>query len=551
MELTTAESRKRRRRVIVTGASGMVGANAVIELSRDNDVFATSMRRHVLFGDRDSVCLDITDGQTVSSFIRDVKPDVVMHCAAMASVEECEAFSDAAVATNVNGTRNVAEACAAVGAAMVFVSTAGVFDGTAEFYRDSDAPKSINTYARTKIAAERVVEKIVDRRVILRASPVGFAPQGARRSFVDWLLHESLLFGVSRVYVDAMFNPTCAWKLARRAVELIDAKRYGTFHVGCDHEVSKAEFADQLLSRFGHVTALNQSLCCRDVHRTKRPMRTVLSRSPAVRSVETGYHDVIDGLAGFVADGRYHEIRSCGVNDAQRVFIVIPVHDEMSTIRSVIDDLLGCKTVSRIKVVDDCSSDETYRILRSYDSSRVDAIRMSHCVGYDRAIAIGIKSAYVDGADVIVTCDGDGQHRMADVVAVAGRVLDGASVALGVRDKRQRWSDAVIECVGAPIGIDDPMCGIRAYRNWVFDAIGTFGKDGWIGTCIATAAALSGFEIDQRDVEIVPRNDRSRFGVGLAPNLKILSTALKIRSATKHARLLSRCCGRDQLNDDG
>ncbi len=136
-----------RMRILITGADGQLGR----ELQR-------SLAGHVVrpFGHRD---LDITKQPIVIETINTIKPDMVIHAAALTDTTECELDPEKAHAVNAVGAENVAIAAARAGAAMVYVSTNEVFDGKrTTAYLETDAPAPVNHYGRSKREGERLVK---------------------------------------------------------------------------------------------------------------------------------------------------------------------------------------------------------------------------------------------------------------------------------------------------------------------------------------------------------------------------------------------------------
>jgi dTDP-4-dehydrorhamnose reductase len=146
-------------RIYLTGADGMVGAALQAAIAADPDtrdwqVHAVSVTD-----------FDIGDASAVRSSILRFRPDVVVHLAACAVVDDCEADPALAMRVNVAGVHNVAAACRAAGARVVYLSSDYVFDGQAPpagGYREEDLPNPVSVYGMTKLAGERIVAALPD-----------------------------------------------------------------------------------------------------------------------------------------------------------------------------------------------------------------------------------------------------------------------------------------------------------------------------------------------------------------------------------------------------
>lgn len=209
-----------------------------------------------------------------------------------------------------------------------------------------------------------------------------------------------------------------------------------------------------------------------------------------------------------------------------KIVAVIPAYNESATIADIV---LSLKTiVQEIVVVDDCSTDDTSAKARAV-GARV--IRNSVNSGYDGTLNNGFREAASLCADIIVTCDGDGQHRPEDVRRVCEPIMNGeADVVLGQRPKLSRFGEKVFALyTGARFGIKDPLCGLKAYHRKVYDSVGHFDKIKSIGTQLSVEAWLAGYRLKMIPITILPRPDESRFYSKLIrANLKILSAAWRI-----------------------
>ncbi|MBZ4646016.1 MAG: NAD(P)-dependent oxidoreductase [Clostridia bacterium] len=164
-------------KVLVTGVKGQLGYDVVKRFK--------SLNVECLGVDKEK--FDLTDERQTMDFIRNYRPDIVVHCAAYTAVDRAEEEDrDECYAVNVLGTRYVAQACSEVGAKMVYISTDYVFDGKGEVpYEVTDMPAPINYYGQTKYEGELEVKRLVDKAFIIRISWV-FGKNG--NNFVKILL---------------------------------------------------------------------------------------------------------------------------------------------------------------------------------------------------------------------------------------------------------------------------------------------------------------------------------------------------------------------------
>lgn len=207
--------------------------------------------------------------------------------------------------------------------------------------------------------------------------------------------------------------------------------------------------------------------------------------------------------------------------DRSRVGIVIPALNESGTISSTVRAALiyGVPIV-----VDDGSDDETPALALA-----AGAILISHGqnLGYDAALNSGFRRAAVMGFDILVTLDADGQHDPTLVRLFLAELEGGADVVVGTRTQTQRLAERLFAWyTRRRYGINDPLCGIKAYRMEVYRALGHFDSYRSIGTELMLFAAKKRFNIAQVPFRVRERQGPSRFGRALEGNLRILRSLL-------------------------
>jgi dTDP-4-dehydrorhamnose reductase len=223
-------------RIVITGALGQLG-KALQEALAGADLILV-----------DVPDWDITDPGSVSR-MADLKPAVVIHCAAMTDVDGCARNPDLAYHVNAFGTQNVALACQRAGAALVHISTNEVFDGAAtEPYREFDPPRPINPYGASKLAAEQIAARLVTKLYIVRNSWL-FAP--GSNNFVNKMVTLADQHGRLRVVSDEVANPTYAPDLADAIARLVQTEHYGNYHLVNEGYCSRHEFAVEILRQSG------------------------------------------------------------------------------------------------------------------------------------------------------------------------------------------------------------------------------------------------------------------------------------------------------------
>ena len=234
--------------VLITGCGGMLG-HAVYPFFKER--FATLVATDKDVNEPWLEHLDIRDRASVEDVFERVRPDLVLHLAAETCLEFCESNPDVAEATNARGAATVAEFAQSVGATMVYLSTAGVFDGEKEgFYTEEDEPNPIMVYGRTKLDGEHHVRDLNERSYVIRA---GWMVGGGRRKdkkFVYRMLQQiaegrTVLHAVD----DKVGTPTYTHDFAMNLFELLHQEdSYGTYHMVCEGYGSRYDVAREIVA---------------------------------------------------------------------------------------------------------------------------------------------------------------------------------------------------------------------------------------------------------------------------------------------------------------
>ena len=223
-------------RVLITGAGGQVGTELV-------DVFAIGGHEVAGFAHGS---LDITDRDAVRAAVVEFHPDAIVHSAAWTAVDACEGDPDRAYAVNAMGTRFIVESARLVGAAVHYISTDYVFDGTKDSpYLEWDATNPQSVYGASKLAGERELD---DGSSILRTSWVcGFHGPNMVKTILRLAGENEILSFVD----DQRGCPTFADDLAAMIARIVVDRRSGVFHVTNAGPVSWYEFAREVLLASG------------------------------------------------------------------------------------------------------------------------------------------------------------------------------------------------------------------------------------------------------------------------------------------------------------
>ncbi len=238
------------RGVLIIGSSGFVGGHLACEAARAG--------YEVTRGER-VAGLDVANPASVAAALDRSRPDAVVLLAALSDIDRCEAEPRLASRVNVEGALNVARACAAAGARLLFTSSGAVFDGAREGYSEDDAPTPVSVYGKTKAEAERKVAVHAPGALIVRFGLVlGFAGREGTNSMLDgianrWAKDEPVAFPTFEYR-----NPIDVTTLCALLLELLDGAPGGLYHIGSSDAVSRYELGMRLARRMNYPASLVQ-----------------------------------------------------------------------------------------------------------------------------------------------------------------------------------------------------------------------------------------------------------------------------------------------------
>ena len=226
-------------KVLVTGVAGQLGHDVMNELAKRGYEGIGSDIKDTYSGIPDGtavvtmpyVPMDITDKASVEKVLKEVNPDVVVHCAAWTAVDlaEDEDKKETVQKVNADGTRNIALVCKDLGCKMVYISTDYVFDGqgTQPWEPDCKDYKPLNVYGETKLAGEVAVSENLEKYFIVRIAWV-FGKNG--KNFIKTMLNLGKTHDQLRVVSDQIGTPTYTLDLAVLLVDMIETEKYGYYH---------------------------------------------------------------------------------------------------------------------------------------------------------------------------------------------------------------------------------------------------------------------------------------------------------------------------------
>ncbi|SEG70600.1 dTDP-4-dehydrorhamnose reductase [Paenibacillus sp. UNC499MF] len=282
-------------KILVTGAKGQLGSEVCrLFEAEGHDVYG--------FGREN---LDFTDQTACGRIIREIKPDVLIHCGAYTAVDKAESEPDEAYRVNASGTRNLAVEAEKHNAKFCYVSTDYVFDGSGNTpYNEYDNTNPRTVYGKSKRAGEILAQTLSSRYFIVRTSWV-YGRTG--QNFVKTMLKLGGEKASLNVVHDQTGSPTYAADLASFLMELVQTEKFGIYHASNSGTCTWYEFTKAIFEDSDMKVAVNPCTTDEFPRPAERPKYSVMDHM-GIRS--NGFQDLRswrDGLRDFLKEYRNGE----------------------------------------------------------------------------------------------------------------------------------------------------------------------------------------------------------------------------------------------------
>lgn len=309
-------------KVFVTGVAGQLGHDVMNELAGRGYEGVGSDIKEEYSGIKDGtpvesmpyVPMDITDQASVEKVLTEVKPDVVVHCAAWTAVDlaEDEDKKEKVRAINVDGTKYIAQVCKKLDCKMIYLSTDYVFDGQGDTPWDPDCKdyKPLNVYGETKLAGELAVSETLEKYFVVRIAWV-FGKNG--KNFIKTMLNVGKTHDTLTVVDDQIGTPTYTFDLARLLVDMLETEKYGYYHATNEGGyISWYDFTKEIFRQaveMGHKEYSEDRLTVKPVttaeygvSKAARPFNSRLDKSKLVENGFTPLPTWQDALARYLKE---------------------------------------------------------------------------------------------------------------------------------------------------------------------------------------------------------------------------------------------------------
>ncbi len=239
-----------KKRILVTGSSGFLGRYLIKFAPREYHLISQFRSKKPEPYGRDLTFLKMDFLSESFKNLEDLKPNVIIHTAAMASIDDCEVNPDRARQINYDVTRRLIDFASNLDIRFIFISSDVIFDGERGNYSESDSPNPLNIYAETKVDAEQYILSKKANAVVVRPSLFYGLGLNGRPSFTETMLSNLRAGKQVFLFTDQYRTPVLVNNLTDALWELVNLDFTGIIHLGNNHRISRISMGQLLCELF-------------------------------------------------------------------------------------------------------------------------------------------------------------------------------------------------------------------------------------------------------------------------------------------------------------
>jgi dTDP-4-dehydrorhamnose reductase len=290
-------------KILVVGGGGQLGVKILQQGKDKHSLYSTYLTRKPSIDE--SYRVDKTHKASIQDLIKKIKPDAVIDTAAIHNVDRCETNKEEAHLVNVEGTKNVAEACRTIDAKLVYISTDFVFDGRRGNYLETDRPLPINYYGQSKLEGEEAVRKTCENYCIVRTSVIyswktqaySISSSGKPMNYAMWAIQKLVNREPLKIVNDQYSTPTLADSLSQTLLKLVEADQRGTYNITGKTRLDRFTFTIKLAEKMGYDVSLITPISSSELVQTApRPRDSSLNVTKIEATLKTSMLTIDDAL---------------------------------------------------------------------------------------------------------------------------------------------------------------------------------------------------------------------------------------------------------------
>jgi dTDP-4-dehydrorhamnose reductase len=298
--------------MLITGVSGLLGNNLAYYFRNKYEVLGLFNAHQVSI---DGICLDrcdLTDAGNLTNIIRRFSPQIIIHCAGLANVDECEDDRAKAKKINVLATKNIIEDVIDKDVYLIYISTDAVYGGNKGDYSEDESVNPQNYYSRTKYEGELEVSRKANS-LVLRTNFFGWNVQ-KKKSLAEWILSELKAKRKINGFKDAYFSSIYTMELAKVIDKSIERHLRGVHNCGSSDSCSKYEFALKIAECFGLDKELIRPVSIEDYgFRARRGKDLTLNVGKLQKGLDCEMPTLNHSIEAF-----HRDYKSCFISDQTR-----------------------------------------------------------------------------------------------------------------------------------------------------------------------------------------------------------------------------------------
>ncbi len=266
-----------KKKLFIIGIGGLTGSK-LVEIGKDDfEISGSYNYRDPQLSIVKNIKLDISNSKKVKEILEEIKPDIVINTAGINNVDYCEKYPDEAAKINIQAVKEICQITKEMGIKFIQLSSDSVFDGTKQLpYEETDNPKPINYYGKTKIESEKIVLENPNN-VVARASVLyGYLPYNLSQiessskksiNFGQWLINKLILNEKVKIITDEYSSPIIADDFARSILHIIKHEGEGIFHSAPKLQITRYDFSIKIAKALGLSVKLIESVSNKELGR--------------------------------------------------------------------------------------------------------------------------------------------------------------------------------------------------------------------------------------------------------------------------------------------